>query len=74
MVAVAVEDLDEKPYKSLYGRAIDVLRKLQYDQNVAMRWFAYDLLELVRTQSLVDVGGWDSFIPFYMTDCDMHER
>ena len=74
VVAVAVEDLDEKPYRSLYGRAIEVLRELRNDEKVAMRWFAYDLLELVRTQSLVDVGGWDSFIPFYMTDCDMHER
>lgn len=65
-----------EPYKSLYTRAVEVLRET-LDPNwgpLAMRWFAYDRLALVRTQSFVDVGGWDTQIPFYMTDCDMHER
>lgn len=22
----------------------------------------------------MDIGGWDTMILFYMTDCDMHER
>ena len=74
VVAVAVEDDEKQPYKSLYLKAVDILRKIKDDNKVAMRWFSYDRLELVRTQSLVDVGGWDTFIPFYMVDCDMHER
>ena len=74
VVAVAMEDDTKQPYKSLYMKAVDILRQIKDDDKVAMRWFSYDRLELVRTQSLVDVGGWDTFIPFYMVDCDMHER
>lgn len=71
-----------KQYKSAYVRAVEVLREGMargYGKEpgfgpLATRWFAYDRLALVRTQSFVDVGGWDTMIPFYMTDCDMHER
>ena len=75
-VVLSDEEWTEQPYKSLYLRAVDVLRETM-DPNwgpLATRWFAYDKLALVRTQAFVDVGGWDTMIPFYMTDCDMHER
>ncbi|MCJ1460372.1 hypothetical protein MMC28_010752 [Mycoblastus sanguinarius] len=65
-----------QPYQSLYSRAVAALRET-LDPNwgpLATRWFAYDRLALVRTAAFVDVGGWDTMIPFYMTDCDMHER
>ena len=74
VVAVAMEDRGDKPYTSLYSLAVEILQELKHDDKMAMRWFSYDRLELVRTQSLVDVGGWDTMIPFYMTDIDMHER
>ena len=69
----------EKAYKSAYMRAVEVLRESMdpsYGPTgpLATRWFSYDRLALVRTQAFVDVGGWDTLIPFYMTDCDMHER
>ena len=75
-------DKDEKQehqYNSAYLRAVAVLRESMdpsYGPTgpLATRWFAYDRLALVRTQAFVDVGGWDTLIPFYMTDCDMHER
>jgi hypothetical protein len=28
----------------------------------------------VQTKAYEEVGGWDTSIPFYMTDCDVHER
>ncbi|MDI1491890.1 MAG: hypothetical protein OHK93_003101 [Ramalina farinacea] len=67
---------DEGGYKSLYLRAIAALEEtLDLDWgDLATRWFAYDRLALVKTKTFVDVGGWDTMIPFYMTDCDMHER
>ena len=40
----------------------------------AMRFFSYDRLALVNVAAFVEVGGWDTLIPFYTTDCDMHAR
>jgi hypothetical protein len=31
-------------------------------------------LTLVNPAAYEDVGGWDTMIPYYMTDCDMHAR
>lgn len=75
---VSDEEYEEQglPYKSLYMRAVTVMRETMRPGYgpLAARWFAYDRLTLVRTKAYVDVGGWDPLIPFYMTDCDMHER
>jgi hypothetical protein len=106
---------DRKPppekgeFKSLYLRAVDILRETnapnwnpvhgrEYDNSHgppenwgdkvkqpplseqlttkrwAARFFAYDHLAVVQTKAYEEVGGWDTSIPFYMTDCDMHER
>ena len=75
-VVISDEDPDSLPYQSLYMRALSVLRQTLNPSYgaLATRWFAYDRLALVRTQAFLDVGGWDTLIPFYMTDCDMHER
>ena len=74
--AVSEEEYKGEPYKSIYVRAVDVMRETMAPEYglLAARWFAYDRLSLVRTQAFIDVGGWDTQIPFYMTDCDMHER
>ncbi|KAI4208396.1 MAG: hypothetical protein LQ348_000162 [Seirophora lacunosa] len=75
---VSDEEYEEEggPYKSLYMRAVTVMRQTMEPEYgpLAARWFSYDKLALVRTQAYVDVGGWDTLIPFYMGDCDMHER
>ncbi|KAL8841624.1 MAG: hypothetical protein Q9170_000838 [Blastenia crenularia] len=75
---VSDEEYEEEgqAYKSLYMRAATVMRETMQPGYgpLAARWFAYDRLTLVRTEAYVDVGGWDTLIPFYMTDCDMHER
>lgn len=75
-VVLSDEEWSGEPYKSLYLRALDALRETLDPAwgPLATRWFAYDKLALVRTQAFVDIGGWDTMIPFYMTDCDMHER
>lgn len=76
VVAVSDEEFAEEPYLSLYSRAVEALRKTTRPDygSLATLWFAYDKLALVRTKAFVEVGGWDTTIPFYMTDCDMHER
>ena len=76
MDTVIVSDEEREPFEPLYIRAVSALRETLNPAwgPLATLWFAYDRLALVRTQAFVDVGGWDTMIPFYMTDCDMHER
>lgn len=85
MDTVAVSHEDAKPYKSLYAIAVDTIREsfapgFRKDENTGkegrwgLRFFAYDWLALVNVASYVEVGGWDTMISYYGTDCDMHER
>jgi hypothetical protein len=48
--------------------------KTNTENKWAMRFFAYDHLTLVNPAAYEDVGGWDTLIPYYMTDCDMYTR
>ncbi|KAK0613298.1 hypothetical protein B0T14DRAFT_539220 [Immersiella caudata] len=61
---------------TLYDRAVGVLQFLRRPE--APKWanhfFAYDHLTLVNRDAILDVGGWDTHIPFYATDCDMYVR
>ncbi|KAF2147640.1 hypothetical protein K461DRAFT_272343 [Myriangium duriaei CBS 260.36] len=76
------DDGDGSPmaHKSLYLRAVDTLRTYTSPEPPPerARWgalfFAYDRLALVNVKSYIDVSGWDTQIPYYMTDCDMHSR
>ena len=75
---------EEEPYKSLYMKAVDVVREvsapdyMKNDDGTQDRWaiqfFAYDWLAMVNVQSFRDVGAWDSMVGYYGTDCDMHSR
>ncbi|RDL40792.1 uncharacterized protein BP5553_00771 [Venustampulla echinocandica] len=78
-------DIAKEPFKwkSLYENCIDTLRRalaLPADSETGsparwgMRFFSYDRLALVNVAAFVDIGAWDTMIPFYMTDCDMHWR
>ncbi|KAF2434583.1 hypothetical protein EJ08DRAFT_693610 [Tothia fuscella] len=71
-------------YTSLYMRTVEDLRRVM-DPDYAtdedgspVRWaiqfYAYDRLALVNRLAFEEVGGWDVQIPYYGTDCDMHER
>ena len=68
-----------KPYKSLYAIAVDVIResfspKYKMHDKWAVRFFSYDWLALVNVKNYIKVGGWDTMIGYYGTDCDMHGR
>ncbi|KAK0724980.1 hypothetical protein B0H67DRAFT_482246 [Lasiosphaeris hirsuta] len=65
----------EEGYKSLYTLALEALRDARKnDARWGVRFFAYDHLALVNPVAYEDVGGWDTLIPYYITDCDMHSR
>lgn len=61
---------------SLYARAVAILRFLRQPGTPkwANHFFAYDHLTLVHRDAVLDVGGWDTHIPFYATDCDFYLR
>ncbi|KAI0156363.1 hypothetical protein GGR57DRAFT_501426 [Xylariaceae sp. FL1272] len=65
----------EPGYKSLYTLCIEELnRTLATDSRWATRFFAYDWLTLTNPRAVEDVNGWDTLIPYYMTDCDFYSR
>lgn len=62
-------------YKSLYTLCLEAVRHtLDTDDRWATRLFAYDHLTLQNPRALEDIGGWDTLIPYYMTDCDTYSR
>ncbi|EKD12026.1 hypothetical protein MBM_09810 [Drepanopeziza brunnea f. sp. 'multigermtubi' MB_m1] len=72
---------DYSDYMSLYANCLKALRDVTAPVpetgkpiRWAMRFFSYDRLALVNVAAFVEVGGWDTMIPFYGTDCDMHAR
>ncbi|KAI1340031.1 hypothetical protein F5Y15DRAFT_62182 [Xylariaceae sp. FL0016] len=69
-------DWDHDPYATLYERAVGLLRYLQGGDMPpwATHFFAYDHLTLVNRDAHLDVGAWDTNIPYYASDCDMYLR
>jgi hypothetical protein len=72
---------DYSDFMSLYSNCLQALRSvLELDTRTgekkrwAQRFFSYDRLALVNVEAFLEVGAWDTLIPFYMTDCDMHAR
>jgi hypothetical protein len=71
-------------FQSIYKLAVAALRSatlMSPDPNAsdptkpwAARFFAYDRLALVNRAAFEKVGGWDTEIPYYHADCDMHDR
>ncbi|KAI8957629.1 hypothetical protein F5Y11DRAFT_77002 [Daldinia sp. FL1419] len=65
----------ELGYKSLYVLCLEELnRTLATDERWGLRFFAYDHLTLQNPRAIEDIGGWDTLIPYYMTDCDAYTR
>ncbi|KAK3990450.1 hypothetical protein QBC44DRAFT_394353 [Cladorrhinum sp. PSN332] len=66
----------DEPYYTLYDRAVGVLQYLLLPSSPkwAHHFFAYDHLTLVNRDAVLSVGGWDTHIPFYATDCDLYVR
>lgn len=71
-----VEDDEPEEYRSLYANALHVLQKYRDPSHPkwAHHFFSYDHLTLVHRDAILSVGGWDTQIPFYGTDCDMYTR
>ncbi|OLN83270.1 hypothetical protein CCHL11_03069 [Colletotrichum chlorophyti] len=62
-------------YQTIYDLAVKELNHtMRTDHKWGARFFAYDHLALVNPRAYEAVGGFDTFIPYYMTDCDMHWR
>lgn len=66
---------NDPEYKTLYELClVEMQRAIESDERWADKFFAYDHLTLVNREAYEEVGGWDTFIPYYITDCDMHSR
>ena len=79
VLAMSYEDSEpkynEEGYKTIYERCLETLKDARdNDDHWGLRFFAYDHLALVNPLAYEDVGGWDTMIPYYITDCDMHSR
>ncbi|KAL8709348.1 MAG: hypothetical protein Q9220_005941 [cf. Caloplaca sp. 1 TL-2023] len=79
------EEKEFKQYKSLYMRAVDVVRETQAPDYLldketgkkgewGVQFFAYDWLTMVNVATFAKLGGWDTMVGYYGTDCDMYAR
>ncbi|KAI1304497.1 hypothetical protein F5Y03DRAFT_171660 [Xylaria venustula] len=65
----------QKGYRTIYENCLRELNHtLDNEKRWAFRWFQYDHLTLVNRAALDAVGGWDSLMPYYGSDCDMNAR
>ncbi|KAK6330115.1 hypothetical protein TWF718_003543 [Orbilia javanica] len=81
-----LSDEDKRPYKSLYENVLSSLISLYPTMNLTTAkrvgqrwgivWYSFDWLTLVNVAAATEggVGAWDTFIPYYHTDCDYYER
>jgi hypothetical protein len=84
MDVVSLSDEEAEPYKSFYNRVIDILNDLglssldatytSSSEIWALKYFAYDRLTLINVAPWRKIGQWDTFIPFYGSDCDVYSR
>lgn len=84
MDIAVLSDERRKPYRSFYGGVIDLLAELGYHnadtptlflrRDWAVKFFMFDWLTLVNVEAWRTIGAWDTFIPFYATDCDAYFR
>ncbi|KAB2570606.1 hypothetical protein DBV05_g10723 [Lasiodiplodia theobromae] len=80
MDVVVLSNEIRAPYKSLYQ---EILESLSTDtpslsdpvnSTWAVKFFAYDFLTLINVSAWRTIGQWDTFIPYYTTDCDAYSR
>ena len=76
---------DKEDFKSLYMRVVDVIRETQKPEYLVdkdtgkkgkwgVQFFAYDWLTMVNVETFANLGGWDTMVGYYGTDCDMYSR
>ncbi|KAF6828488.1 glycosyl transferase family 8 protein [Colletotrichum plurivorum] len=62
-------------YRTIYENCLrDLDTVTKRGEKWAFRWYQYDHLTLVNRAAMDSIGGWDSLIPYYATDCDMNAR
>ncbi|KAK6530669.1 hypothetical protein TWF281_007508 [Arthrobotrys megalospora] len=83
-----LSDESKVPFKSLYENTLSSLISLYPTMNSTdarkegkqwgIVWYGFDWLALVNVAAATDremgVGAWDTFIPYYHSDCDYYER
>lgn len=69
-------DWDHDPYATIYERCVGLLRYLNGPDMPpwSTHFFEYDHLALVNRDAYLEVGAWDTHIPYYASDCDMYLR
>ncbi|KAI1214275.1 uncharacterized protein F4807DRAFT_119777 [Annulohypoxylon truncatum] len=69
-------DWDHDPYATIYERSVGLLRYLNGPDMPpwATHFFQFDHLALVNRDAYLEVGAWDTQIPYYASDCDMYLR
>jgi hypothetical protein len=65
----------EPGYRTIYENCLAELQDTQErGERWGMRWYQYDHLTLVNLESFEAVGGYDSMIPYYNSDCDLNGK
>jgi hypothetical protein len=87
MDVVVLSDETSTPYKSFYRRVLDILDEAELSKRDgssmeegkvkntwAIKFFEYDWLALINVEPWRTIGQWDTFIPYYGSDCDAYSR
>lgn len=74
VVALSTIDPSNTGYQSLYRRVVADLEASTSSKEWAIRFYAYDRLAVVSVAAFDSIGGWDTSIPYYSSDCDVYGR
>lgn len=75
MDVIILADETANPYMSFYEQILLDLDQTVHDlDNWILHFYNFDWLTLVNTKSYDLLGGWDSAIPYYTSDCDFYSR
>lgn len=62
-------------YRTIYENCLRELNMtLARKERWGLRWFQYDYLTLVNREAVEAIGGYDTMIPYYASDCDFNAK
>jgi len=62
-------------YRTIYENCLRELNQtVERGERWGIRWFQYDHLALVNREAMEAVGGYDTMIPYYISDCDFNGK
>ncbi|KAK5656596.1 hypothetical protein OQA88_4575 [Cercophora sp. LCS_1] len=62
-------------YRTIYENCLRELNNtLERKERWGLRWFQSDYLTLVNREAVEAIGGYDTMIPYYASDCDFNAR